>query len=180
LTGAFDPRSLASSGGRLAIFIRSLILAAAPILVAGAAFAKPPAPGTSVASSTFTTANGQSLTIGDLRGQVVVLTYWTSDCGACDVQVAMLDYYYRQRRNLGLQVLVIPAEELTDGQLREAFKGKGVRPLSRIRGPFEPLDRLPTTYVVDRYGKLRFAQSGLLGVERLNQMLVPLLRQPQP
>jgi peroxiredoxin len=110
----------------------------------------------------------------------VVLTYWTRDCGACDVQVAMLDYYYRQRRNLGLQVLVIPAEELTDRQLREAFKGKGVRPLSRIRGPFEPLDRLPTTYVIDRYGKVRFAQSGLLGVERLNQMLVPLLRQPQP
>ena len=157
-----------------------LTFAAAPILLAGATYAKPPAPGTSVANSTFTTANGQSLSIGDLRGQVIVLTYWTSDCGACDIQVAMLDYYYRQRKSLGLVVLAIPAEELTDGQLREEFRGKGVRPLSRIRGPFEPLDRLPTTYVIDRYGKLRYAESGLLGVEKLNQMLVPLLRQPQP
>jgi len=159
---------------------RSLIAAAGAMCLAGAAVAKPPAPGTKVADTSFTTANGQSLTIGDLRGQVIVLTYWMSDCGACDVQVAVLDYYYRQRRNLGLQVLAIPMEELSDYQLRQAFKGKGVRPLSRIRGPFEPLDRLPTTYIIDRYGQVRFAKSGLLGVEKLNQLLVPLLRQPQP
>jgi hypothetical protein len=160
--------------------ILRVLIATAAMLFAGAATAKPPKPGTAVSDTSFTTARGQSLSMRDLRGQVVVLTYWMRDCGACDVQVAMLDYYYRQRRNLGLQILVIPAEDLTEDQLREAFKGKGVHPLTRIRGPFEPLDRLPTTYVVDRNGQLRFAESGLLGVERLNQMLVPLLRQPQP
>ena len=160
--------------------ILRVLIAAGALLFAGTALAKPAGPGTLVADTTFTTANGQSLRIGDLRGQVVVLTYWMRDCGACDVQVAMLDYYHRQRRNLGLQILAIPAEDLTDAQLRAAFKGKGVRPLSRIRGPFAPLDRLPTTYVIDRYGQVRFAGSGLLGVERLNQLLVPLLRQPQP
>jgi cytochrome c biogenesis protein CcmG, thiol:disulfide interchange protein DsbE len=160
--------------------ILRILICAGAMLFADAANAKPPGSGTRVSDTTFTTATGQSLSIGDLRGQVVVLTYWMRDCGACDVQVAMLDYYYRQRRNLGLQILAIPAEDLTNFQLREAFKGKGVRPLSRIRGPFEPLGRLPTTYVIDRYGQVRFAESGLLGVERLNQMLIPLLRQPQP
>jgi hypothetical protein len=160
--------------------ILRVLIAAGALSVAGAAIAKPASPGTQVSSTSFTTATGQSLRLGDLRGQVVILTYWMRDCGACDVQVAMLDYYYRQRRNLGLQVLAIPAEDLTSSQLREAFKGKGVHPLSSIRGPFEPLDRLPTTYIVDRYGQVRFVESGLLGVERLNQMLVPLLRQPQP
>jgi len=157
-----------------------VLIAVAAMLFAGATLAGPPRPGTVVSDTTFTTARGQTLSMRQLRGQVVVLTYWTRECGACDVQVAMLDYYYRQRRNLGLQILVIPAVDLSDQELRAEFKGMGVHPLSRIRGPFEPLQRLPTTYVVDRYGQLRFAESGLLGVERLNQMLVPLLRQPQP
>jgi peroxiredoxin len=160
--------------------ILRILITAGALLFAGTAMAKPPSLGTQVADTTFTTASGQSLSMRDLRGQVVVLTYWMRDCGACDVQVAMLDYYYRQRRNLGLQILAIPAEDLTDYQLREAFKGKGVHPLSRIRGPFEPLNGLPTTYVVDRKGQVRAVESGLLGVERLNKLLVPLLRQPQP
>ena len=160
--------------------ILRVLTAAGALFLGGAAIAKPPAPGTVVSNTSFTTANGQSMRISDLRGQVVVLTYWMRDCGACDVQVAMLDYYFRQRRNLGLQVLVIPAEDLTAAQLKEAFKGKGIHPLTRIRGPFEPLDRLPTTYFIDRSGQVRAAESGLLGVEKLNQLLVPLLRQPQP
>ena len=160
------------------MFLRILLTAGA-LLLAGPTLAKPPKPGTQVSDTTFTTASGQSLSIRDLRGQVVVLTYWMRDCEACDVQVAMLDYYYRQRRHLGLQVLAIPLEDLTARQLKQAFKGKGVHPLIRIHGPFEPLNRLPTTYVVDRYGQVRFVESGLLGVERLNRMLVPLLRQPQ-
>jgi hypothetical protein len=160
--------------------ILRVLIATGALLMGGTAIAKPPGPGTVVSDTSFTTASGQSMRIADLRGQVVVLTYWMRDCGACDVQVAMLDYYYRQRRNLGLQILVIPAEDLSAGELREEFKGKGVHPLARIRGPFEPLDRLPTTYVIDRYGQVRAAEAGLLGVERLNQILVPLLRQPQP
>ena len=162
------------------MFHRVLMAAAATLLFAGAAAAGPPAPGTSVASTTFTTAYGQSLSIRDLRGNVIILTYWMRDCEVCDVQVAVLDYYYRQRKDLGLKVLAMPAEELTEYQLRKAFKGKGVYPLVRIRGPFEPLGRLPTTYIVDRYGQVRYYKSGLLDVAKLNEVLIPLLRQPQP
>ena len=156
------------------------LIATGALLLAGTATASPPSPGTLVSDTTFTTARGQSLKMGDLRGNVVVLTYWMRDCEACDAQVKMLDFYGRQRGNLGLQILAIPVEELSDRQLSDAFKDKRVFPLSRIRGPFEPLGKLPTTYVIDRYGQVRFAESGLLDIERLNQLLIPLLRQPQP
>ena len=90
------------------MFHRVLMAAAATLLFAGAAAAGPPARGTSVASTTFTTAYGQSLSIRDLRGNVVILTYWMRDCEVCDVQVAVLDYYYRQRKDMGLKVLAMP------------------------------------------------------------------------
>lgn len=160
--------------------ILRVLIGASMLMVAGAGLAKPPSLGTLVSNTSFTTARGQSLSMRDLRGQVVVLTYWMHDCEACDAQVKMLDYYSRQRGNLGLQVLAIPVEELSDRQLADAFKDKRVFPLSRINGPFEPMGKVPTTYVIDRYGQVRVAEAGLLDIERLNQLLIPLLRQPQP
>lgn len=147
--------------------------------VAASAFA--PGVGTVVNDTAFRLAqDGRNLTMADMRGQVVVLTYWMRDCAACDVQLSILDNYYRQRHNVGLRVFAVPMEDLSDGQIKRAFRDRIIHPLSRIGGPFEMLRDLPTTYVVDRYGQVRYASSGLIDTERLNQILVPLLRQPQP
>jgi peroxiredoxin len=118
--------------------------------------------------------------MNDLRGQVVVLTYWMSDCAACDEQLKALDYYYRQRRNLGLSVFVVSADDMTDRQLKAAFRGKLVHPIASIRGPFEPKGGFPTTYIIDRQGQVRHILAEPVGVDQLNQILVPLLKQPQP
>lgn len=160
--------------------LRNLLTAASLALIASPSVAMTPGIGEVVPETTFTTAYGQDLRLGDLRGEVVVLTYWMRDCAACDAQLATLDSYYRQRRNVGLRVLAVPAEDLSDRQLKAAFKGKIIHPLARLRGPFEPQGNLPTTYVIGRNGQLRYAWPGLIGLDQLNQILVPLLREPQP
>lgn len=150
------------------------------LLLAGAPAAAVPALGELVSDTPFTTAYGKSMKLGDLRGEVVVLTYWMSDCRACQSQIRLLDYYYRQRRDVGLRVLVVAPEELTNSQLQSYFKDNAIHPLASIGDPFEPGRALPTTYVIDRTGKVRNAESGKLGIEQLNEILVPLLRQPPP
>lgn len=160
--------------------IRNLAAAAASLLLFASPATAIPSVGDQVTATTFTTAFGQNLSMNDLRGQVVVLTYWTSECEACDQQLTALDYYYRQRRNLGLSMFVVSADDMTDRQLRAAFKGKLVHPIASIRGPFEPKGGFPTTYIIDRQGQLRHVLSETVGVDELNQILVPLLKQPQP
>ena len=154
--------------------IRAVAAALSLLLVASPAVAATPSVGAQVTDTTFTTAYGQSLSMSDLRGQVVVITYWMSDCGVCD------DYYYRQRRNVGLRVLVVSADDMTDRQLRAAFKGKLIHPIASIRGPFEPSRSFPTTYVIDRNGQVRHILTKTVDIDQLNQILVPLLKQPQP
>jgi cytochrome c biogenesis protein CcmG, thiol:disulfide interchange protein DsbE len=160
--------------------LRNMLAAASLLLVADSGAAMSPGIGEVVSDATFTTAYGQTLKIGDLRGEVVVLTYWTTDCEPCTDQLKTLDYYYRQRASVGLRVLAISADEMSNRELRHAFAGRRVHPLSDIRGPFEPLGALPTTYVIDRNGQVRYAASGALGIEELNRILMPLIRQPQP
>ena len=160
--------------------IRNFAAAAASLLLFASPAAAIPSVGEQVTGTTFTTAFGQNLSMNDLRGQVVVLTYWMSDCTACDDQLKTLDYYYRQRRNLGLSVFVVSADDMTNRQLKAAFRGKLVHPIASIRGPFEPKGGFPTTYIIDRAGQVRHILSEPVGVDQLNQILVPLLKQPQP
>lgn len=151
----------------------ALALAASPVSAQGAEV------GSLVTDTIFRLATGQQHSMAEMRGQVVVLTYWMRDCRACDAQLDILDNYYRQRHQVGLRVFVIPVEEMTTGQLNRAFKGKLVHPLSQIRGSFEMKD-LPTTYVIDRSGHVRHVSSGAIDTSKLNEILVPLLREPQP
>lgn len=159
--------------------IRKLVYAAVMMAAASGAAASPHV-GDKVANTSITTAYGQTLSLGDLKGEVVVLTYWMSDCQPCEEQLKTLDYYYRQRRDLGLRVLAVVAEDISERQLKNEFQDKAVHPLSSIGGSFAPKEAFPTNYIIDRYGQVQYAGSGALDIEQLNELLVPLLKQPQP
>ena len=160
------------------MLVRNLMAAAALLMAAPTAAS--PGIGESVTDASFTTAYGQQLSMADLRGEVVVLTYWMTDCDVCKKQLDVLDYYYRQRRNVGLRVLAITPEDLGVRQLQHAFRDKAIHPVASLRGDLGPGTGLPTTYIIDRNGQLRYAGSGGLEIDKLNEILVPLLRQPQP
>lgn len=160
------------------MLVRNMIAAAALLTAVPAAAS--PGIGDTVTDTSFTTAYGQKLSLADLRGEVVVLTYWMTDCEVCKKQLDILDYYYRQRKNVGLRVLAITPEELGVRELQHAFRNRMIHPVASLRGDLGPKDGLPTIYIVDRNGQLRYAASGGLEIEKLNEILVPLLKQPQP
>lgn len=160
--------------------LRNFLIASALVMSAASSAVAVPGVGDKVTDASFTTAYGQKLSLGDLRGEVVVLTYWMSDCEPCKEQLKTLDYYYRQRKDVGLRVLAFAPEELSERQLKYEFRDKAIHPLAAISGSFGPKDTFPTTYIIDRYGEVRYAKSGAIGIEQLNELLVPLLKQPQP
>lgn len=130
--------------------------------------------------SVYRLLNGQQLNGQQLRGMVVVLNYWGQDCRACDEQLKALDYYYRQRHQLGLVVMVASSDRASDSQLRAALKGYRIHGAASVSGDLQPLKAIPTTYVIDRTGRIRYAKAGAIGLETLNEVLVPVMREPQP
>ena len=48
----------------------------------------------------------------------------------------------------------------------------------RISGPYGRIEALPTNYIIDRAGRVRYAKAGALSLDDLNRELVPLLREP--
>jgi hypothetical protein len=55
-----------------------------------------------------------------------------------------------------------------------------ITPLHRLRGPYAPLGAVPTNFIIDRAGVLRYAKANAFTLDELNALLVPLLQQPVP
>lgn len=49
-----------------------------------------------------------------------------------------------------------------------------------LRGPYGTLGAVPTNFVIDRAGVLRYAKAAAFSVDDMNSILVPLLSEPAP
>lgn len=128
--------------------------------------------------------DGKRMHLSDLHGQVVVLNYWATWCGPCRTELPLLDSYYRaaSRRGWPLKVFAVATEDsLPKSQLKKLFAVLAIPSADKIRGgPFGDVDAVPTNYVIDRSGILRYAKSGSFDLDTLNEVLVPLMSQPAP
>ena len=50
----------------------------------------------------------------------------------------------------------------------------------RIKGPYKPLGAVPTNYVIDRAGVIRYAKAAAFDLDDMNEILVPLLKESAP
>jgi thiol-disulfide isomerase/thioredoxin len=128
--------------------------------------------------------DGSRVHLSDLRGQVVVLNYWATWCVPCRTELPLLNGYYEAARKRGwpLRVFAVATEgSVPKYQLKHLFAVLSISPTDKIRGgPFADVDGLPTNYVIDKEGVLRYAKAGAFDLDNLNNVLVPLLNEPAP
>jgi peroxiredoxin len=113
---------------------------------------------------TLTDANGQSVTLSDLRGQVVMINFWASWCGPCREEMPLLEQIHQRYEALGFTLLGVNVEEdPTNGQ---AFLQE--RPVSfpvlydsknSISKLYEVI-AMPSTVLIDRQGNIRYLHHG--------------------
>jgi peroxiredoxin len=125
--------------------------------------------------------DGTKIALHDLRGQVVVLNFWATWCVPCKKELPLLDAYYRAQQSHGLRVFAVTTEDsVSDRQLKPLFGVLAIQPVRHLKGPYDILQGVPTNYVIDRAGKVRYAKAGAFELDDLNEVLVPLLKEPAP
>ena len=129
----------------------------------------------------LTLIDGTKVSSADLRGQVVVINFWATWCGPCKTELPLLDRYYQLQKIHGLRVFAITTEDsLQPFQLKKLFAALHIQPARKIKGGYAALGALPTNYVIDRAGRIRYAKTGAFDLDDLNRELVPLLAEPAP
>jgi peroxiredoxin len=105
---------------------------------------------------TLRDADGQAVRLSDLRGKVVFLSFSASSCGPCRAEAPHLEALHRKYRDQGLVVLSLNRE--ADHSAETSFARKTFTyPLLLDAGAVfhqYGIDALPTTFVIDRDGKI--------------------------
>ena len=154
---------------------------AAAWLVAGPATAAQPRVGRPAPDFQVTTLDGQELRLSDFQGEVVVINFWATWCGPCRTELPLLDTYYKLQEARGLRVLAVTTEDsLPLSQLRPLAAKLHIPMVRRFKGGYGVLGGVPTNYVIDRAGVLRYAKAGAFALDATNDVLAPLLREPAP
>ena len=126
-----------------------------------------PPPATTVANNTFElapevqfqTLAGQQVTLGQLRGNVVLLNFWATYCIPCREEIPVLNAMQHELESRGLKVVGASLEDTVDGI--ESYQ-KEVRRFEYqiLVGGDDAKAKfggtvLPTTYLIDREGRIR-------------------------
>ena len=150
----------------------------AALLTTGIASSRKSAPLVDAPAPDFqvTTFDGRKLSLADFKGQVVVLNFWATWCGPCKRELPLLEDYHRRQHSAGLVILAVATEDsLTPFQLRPLQKLLTLQMVKRFKGDYGDIKYLPTNFVIDRKGILRYAESGGFTREGIEEVLGPLI-----
>ncbi len=124
---------------------------------------------------------GGRVSLADLKGQVVVLNLWATWCTPCKAEMPMLDEMQRKLTGHGVRIIgVVVEDDITAVRVRNVGKVLGYSlAMYMSHANAYPTDgEVPTTYVIDRKGVVRYIQKGAYSRESFAAMIVPLVNEP--
>lgn len=137
------------------------LLALATLLTAGSLPAATAVNGQSAPDFALKSAGGRNVRLSELRGEVVVLTFWADWCGRCADQLRDLDALQARYATDGVRVVAVNID--TDSRAaRDAAARLDIMILhdqdQEVARQYQ-LGDLPLTVLVDRHGTVRHVHS---------------------
>lgn len=132
---------------------------------------------------TLHTLDGKQIDLGELRGKVVIVTFWATWCDPCREELPLLSRYAQAHADQGLVVLGFSLDEPDQlDQVRSVASALSF-PVGLLGDPHVPgygrIWHLPVSFTIDRHGRL--VDNGWKDkqpawtAERLDQVVTPLL-----
>ncbi len=104
--------------------------------------------------------HGGMLSLGDLRGQVVLVNFWATWCPPCRVEMPGFQRVYEARRDDGFTILGLTTDLVSDEQIRWFLEQRGIdymvgRATRHASESFGGANTLPTSILIDADGRIR-------------------------
>jgi peroxiredoxin len=161
--------------GKLRNRMLSVLLAATVLTSCGqqsATFEIKPAP-----AVTFMTIKGETIPLNALRGKVVLVNFWATDCPVCIKEMPHLIETHNQFQSRGYETVAVamwhdpPNRVLAFSEQRALPFKVAFDPVGDIAKGFGDVTLTPTTFVIDKQGNIVVRILGMPDFPKLNALI---------
>jgi thiol-disulfide isomerase/thioredoxin len=129
----------------------------------------------------LTDMRGSRVDLASLKGKVVIIDFWASWCAPCKEEMPVLERLYKKYKSKGLVIVGVSVDQDV-ANVRSFLKQLPVSfPIvhdgeHKVADRFKP-PRMPSSYVVDRKGIVRYVHGGFRSedAQKLETEVVSLL-----
>jgi peroxiredoxin len=131
----------------------------------------------------YTLLDGRVQHLAQLRGHVVLVNFWASDCAPCTHELPRLAQSWRRFAPQGLDMLAVsmrydpPAQAMAFARSRALPFGVVIDLTGEVAAAFGPVDATPTTVLIDRRGREVARWVGPTDFDALDRRLAALVRE---
>jgi peroxiredoxin len=128
--------------------------------------------------------NGATVKLADYRGKVVLLNFWATWCGPCKVEIPWFMDFEKTYKDRDFAVLGVSMDDDGWQSVKPYMRDRkinyrmllGTDELSQLYGG---VDSLPTTFVIDREGRIVAHHVGLVSKGDYENEILSLLNAPK-
>lgn len=154
------------------------------LVIIGCAFVSPAdasKPKVDIAAPDFTVTlfDKTKVNLAEMRGKVVVINYWATWCGPCKAEMPMMDLYHRRNKARGFQIFgVVTRDSLAPSKLKQLASLLSYPLALGLKGKYGLVgEAVPTSYIIDRRGVIRYAKAGSFDEDSFKALIDPLLNE---
>jgi peroxiredoxin len=116
---------------------------------------------------TLKTTDGKTVTLADYKGKAILLNFWATWCGPCKLEMPWLIDLQKQYAPQGFTVLGVSEDDGSPKDVASFAQKMGVDyPIlmgnTAISHAYGGIDYLPTTFYIDRSGKVAIEVGGIV------------------
>ena len=145
-------------------------------------FMEHPLQGKMAPNFTLKDTEGRKVSLADYKGKAVVVDFWATWCAPCKIEIPWLEQFNQQYAGQGMQILGVSEDNLNLDNKAELAKQKQditdkAKELkinypvliddANVSTPYGGVDGLPTTFFIDRSGKVVASTVGLVSRDEI-------------